>query len=493
MIKYKVEAEQVGCALIGDIIPSYEVTLVDDKTASEVLQELLAYQTGANPVLFGGVEAVLDSDPVTLKIVWDNIWSACLALRDAVGGLLFVVCDPDDPLIRKIWLWTTKGENKGQQVRYRKNMLGVTRDTDYTGHITKLYPIGTNNLVLSSALVVKEVAVKSADVTFGYLTLGGLYACYKAWTALADPLPAGMLIYELGYGWLSPTGFVDGSGHWQNHALAYDGNLATAAQTINPWPSYSWCGWLEFTHAVFSCSKVRWCGVGDEVECEVQAYYAGAWNPIYLGVPATGTWVTYEFSPAVNLEAIQIRYRWTSPLTNAKFYIYEVEFYGEGGVLDVSANWHQGADERTLRCLIADYDPTKTYGITYYHADYLLAWDVLGVYGILNGLKKYPIAVVSILRAKAQVELDDLKYPRITYEVRAVDLACLGWNFDKLQLGSRIKVIDEELNIVTDVNIVKLRKPNLDTPLAIELDIASQIKDVSDALISLSSDVAGLI
>jgi len=163
MLKETIEADQIASFLLDDIIPSYEATLADTKSATMVLTELLAFQTGANPVVMGGVEAILDNNFAVVKVSWTNIWKACEQIRDAVGGILYVKFDPRVPLNRTLWLSTTMGADEGQQIRVGKNLEGISRETDYGGMATKFWPIGQNNLVLSSALVVKEVAIISSD------------------------------------------------------------------------------------------------------------------------------------------------------------------------------------------------------------------------------------------------------------------------------------------------------------------------------------------
>ena len=89
------------------------------------------------------------------------------------------------------------------------------------------------------------------------------------------------------------------------------------------------------------------------------------------------------------------------------------------------------------------------------------------------------------LLAYALLKLEELKNPVITYRVDAVDLSQseeLNFSFEALQLGSIIKVLDEDLGIDVSVKVVKIEHPNLLKPQEMTLELANRSKDITDTL-----------
>ena len=112
----------------------------------------------------------------TYSFSWSNTTVlACLNDCLNVWGGYFDV-DNDNVLT---WL-DDIGSDVGQQIRYRKNLIDVEEETDYEGQNGRLYPSGSGGIVLSDKTVSMEVANKSADDNYGYLTLPEDYVCFKA-------------------------------------------------------------------------------------------------------------------------------------------------------------------------------------------------------------------------------------------------------------------------------------------------------------------------
>ena len=159
--------------------------------------------------------------------------------------------------------------------------------------------------------------------------------------------------------------------------------------------------------------------------------------------------------------------------------------------IDDSVNWSQGPSDQMLRCPIAAFDPGATYTITYRHANYLKA-DTADTYGLFSGTlvdKRYLSAGTLIMRAR--IELGKLKTPRVSYCFSAIDLAKLGveWAFEKLKLGSKVRVIDEELGIAIADRIVRIRKNDLSDPQAFEIELANKVEDLSYDISSVRDDL----
>lgn len=338
-----VEARCLGLIsqLDGELVVDYD-TGDAGKTITQIVTDLLAMQVSANPITIGTIEPTVTR---AMKIEGDTILKALWRLRETVGGYISI-----NNARQLNWL-NDVGEDKGQQIRYRKNLKGITREADYTEVIHKLYPYGAGEtdarIKLSNILVENETATKSSDATYGYLTLGGQYSCYKDWTGAGDALPAEMVVKKNG--------------------------------------------------------------------------------------------------------------------------------------VDNSSVWRQGANERVLRCAIADFDPAATYTITYRHADYL--WD-----GTANPVIRQKVdksfTHPDTLLAWARLYLDQYRLPRYNYQVDMVDLSERdpGFSFDALLLGSTVKVIDEELGIDISARIVKIRRPDLLNPEKIEIEIANRVRDITDVL-----------
>jgi hypothetical protein len=156
---------------------------------------------------------------------------------------------------------------------------------------------------------------------------------------------------------------------------------------------------------------------------------------------------------------------------------------------DVANNvWHQGKDEHTLRCAIGDYDAGATYTVTYKRADYLIAWDVVPTYGILsNSWTDKSIGTAGTLLELGRLKLTDVKIPPVTYRITATDLSIFdGFDFEKLQLGSILTVIEEELGINVSVRVTKIIHPDLKAaPHKMELELSNKVKSLADMLSDL--------
>jgi len=89
------------------------------------------------------------------------------------------------------------------------------------------------------------------------------------------------------------------------------------------------------------------------------------------------------------------------------------------------------------------------------------------------------------LLAWAQLYLEDHKDPPISYRVDTVDLSQsqeLDFSFEALQLGSTVKVIDEDLGIDVETNVVKIEHPDLSKPQEMVVELATLVKDITDTL-----------
>ncbi len=92
------------------------------------------------------------------------------------------------------------------------------------------------------------------------------------------------------------------------------------------------------------------------------------------------------------------------------------------------------------------------------------------------------------LKEWALLKLEELKEPVITYQVNAVDLSEVS-DWEHLQLGSQVTVIDEELGIDVKTTIVKITHPDLIHQEQMEIELSTKAKDITDKLLEVYDTV----
>lgn len=133
MIITEVDALDLISQLGQETIVSYEA---EDATVDTIVTALLALQSLSPAVTKGTISASYSSLTRSIKVDGDTILRALYRLRDTVGGYLYVDND------RKLQWASSIGEDKGQQIRYRKNLIGIERTIDYSQLCNKLYAYG---------------------------------------------------------------------------------------------------------------------------------------------------------------------------------------------------------------------------------------------------------------------------------------------------------------------------------------------------------------
>jgi hypothetical protein len=102
-------------------------------TVDDHVDAFLAEQMDVRPVLLGTIEPTLTRD---ITIERDNIYNVLMSMRDSVGGYMTV-----DPYHKLNWYWTLS-DPTGQQIRYRKNLVGITKSIDRMNFGNRLYITG---------------------------------------------------------------------------------------------------------------------------------------------------------------------------------------------------------------------------------------------------------------------------------------------------------------------------------------------------------------
>ncbi|MFT9496599.1 phage tail protein [Anaerosolibacter sp.] len=92
------------------------------------------------------------------------------------------------------------------------------------------------------------------------------------------------------------------------------------------------------------------------------------------------------------------------------------------------------------------------------------------------------------LKASGQALLEKLKYPRISYTVDAVDLSSITKDdIDKFEVGTTVKVIDEEIGENFSAVVVGVSKSDIiDAPWSTQIEIANKPEDIASSIVDLA-------
>jgi len=133
MITTEVETLDLISQLGKETVVEYEA---EDATVSTIVNALLALQVQTPAITVGTIDGAYSALTRSIRVDGDTILRALYRLRDTVGGYIYV--DNNRAL-----QWTSSlGEDKGQQIRYRKNLKGIEREIDYTKLFNRIYAYG---------------------------------------------------------------------------------------------------------------------------------------------------------------------------------------------------------------------------------------------------------------------------------------------------------------------------------------------------------------
>ena len=407
MIETRIDALDFLVQLADEIVFDYEA---EDETITTIVIALLAFQTHAIPIILGTIQPVVTR---SISVQQDTILNIITGLRNTVGGYIEVDID------RKLNWWNDIGEDKGQQIRYKKNIKGLSRTLEYTNFGNRLYCYGEGEgsarIHLSQAaeaykLVGRDNAV--LDATYPEDSI-----CMSKFTATA-------------------TGNVIAMRFRARNAAAgniYIGMYADAAGA----PA-----------ALLGQKEVA-------VTSGVERAISVALDSAIPVVSGTAYWI------AINSNA---------PIVGAKMEI-SVRKYKDYAYGPLPNPAGVGYTDNTTDC-----------GITAGIVDYVEDITSQGAYGIcIRQLTDKSITDPDVLLAWANLKLAEMKAPRHSYRVDMVNLAAMGWDFEALQLGSMVKVIDEDMGIDIDARIVKIIR-DLSDPGNIQVEISNPGKDIIDTM-----------
>ncbi len=472
MIVAEIEADGLMSQLADEVVDAYD----DYDTITNIVTALLAFQRKTTQVTIGTID---NPESRALAIENDSLLSALFTLHNSVGGYLSV--DNNRALQ---WL-DDIGVDTGQQIRYRKNLKGIIKETKYSELCTRLFPLGSGDNKLSDIDITDETAAKSSDASYGYLTLVAQYACYLGWTGLGDALPSGLDVSS-GEIWVSPTGH-NADGDWENPTNAYDNNDETVTKydiIFDGWTTTFELTLPETTSSKLKCKLMKRTAPETVSKVKIEIFYTGAYHDAYESDFLIAEWFEVSYGQE---DVSKVRFSFFNTESFRAFpMIFEVKVFDD--TADETGVWHQGADEHILRCAIGDYDGGKDYKVSYTHADYIIAWDKIPdvISKVLTN--KYEAYVSSMLVA-ARLLMDEIKEAPISYKIDTLDLvhnADFDFSFDALQLGSIITVIDEELGIDVSVRVVSITHPDLLYPEKMIVVLSTKVDTISDYLADMS-------
>ena len=174
MITTKVELLDLMSQLGRETVVEY---LAESKTIDAIVDDLLAMQILTPAITKGTISNSIKDLTRSIQVDGDTILRALMRLRDTVGG--YIEVDNDRELN---WL-DSIGEDKGQQIRYRKNLKGIERDMDYSSLVNRLYAYGASEGEARIELTAPGYVEDEASQT----EWGGIYVGTKVDRSITHP------------------------------------------------------------------------------------------------------------------------------------------------------------------------------------------------------------------------------------------------------------------------------------------------------------------
>jgi hypothetical protein len=330
-----------------------------------------------------------------------------------------------------------------------------------------------------------EVATKSADETYGYLTVPTDYVCFN---------PATLAIMRKGASanYLGTFASNSGGTNWYDTLKVLDidwdtyafWDYAVGEQTSNKLQ-------LEFaTSQLISGCSIRLLIATGGVIYTIKIYVNGTLKKTCNVNYGTGdSYITFsvDFEEAINATNISFDIYKNGGAGTIRIY----SFYGWSEYFDESASW-TNINDRQLSIPIASYHADDTYYLSYDLADYLkdltaiATWsDTDGNGGQVSRAASFNYADdVDTLLMYGQLYLPTVSYPPTTYQLGAALLNEVHANFafEEVDIGDIVSVIHDDLNITVSTRILKITQPSLDiAPAEATMEISSQIKTLADA------------
>jgi phage minor structural protein len=157
-----VEAYSLISKLEDDVIVDYEATA----TAQNHIKTWLSstYQNDTPRISLGHITSSLGSQSVSLSLQGVTIYEALDRLHESIGGEYYV--GPN----RRLYWYTRMGAYTGQQIRYRKNLIGIEKSVDRSELATRIYAYGAGNTKDSQVALTAPGYVEANTGTYGVVS-----------------------------------------------------------------------------------------------------------------------------------------------------------------------------------------------------------------------------------------------------------------------------------------------------------------------------------
>jgi hypothetical protein len=448
MITTRIDAVGFLAQLKKEVVTDFEA---DDELVEDIVDALLGYQLNSNPITLGTIEPDVSR---SIKIDQDTLFGALLRLHESVGGYIYV--DQD----RKFQWKLNIGESKGQQIRYKKNLKGIKRYTDYVDYAHRIYAYGDGEGI-------------------DRVRLGNLVTTPQVVANLDD---AGK--YWNGSEWVFATGRNINVGYWSVVCLKEGSGM----RFICPAPPGST---ILDAFLVFKASvglDMEEFGVNTRIRGE-KSVNAIAFSDLadYDARTRTDAFVTWDDVPLYenNVEF------WSPDISTIIQEVINQDGWAAYNALALFWDDHEGrstATDLTQRNAYS-HDTSPTFAPKLYifytppePVDYIEDLTSKALYGeSVRIFIDKSITDEGTLAEFANLKLAEVKQPYISYMVDMVNLEAVGWTFEELQLGNVVSIIDKELGINVQTRIVKIIW-DLSEPLNTKIEVANMSRDVIEQL-----------
>jgi hypothetical protein len=448
VIKTRIDAVGFLAQLKKEVVTDFEA---ESEPLIDIVDALLGYQLNSNPITLGTIEPDVSR---SIKIDQDDLLGAFLRLHESVGGYIYV------DQARALQWRLNIGESKGQQIRYKKNLKGITRHTDYVDYAHRIYAYGDGegvdrvrlgNLVTTPQVIANLddagkywngsdwVFATSRNINVGYWSA----VCFKEGSGMRFicPVPSGSTILEAYLVFTASVGLEMEELGVKTRIRGEDADNAAAFSDL-----------ADYDARVMTTALVTW----DDV-------------PLYEN--------NQEFwSPDISTIIQEIIDRPGWAVYNA-LALYWQDHEGRSTVAELTQRNAYSYDTSHILApkLYIFYTPPDP-------VDYIEDLTSKALYGeSVRIFIDKSIIDEGTLAEFANLKLAEVKQPYISYMVDMVNLEAVGWTFEEIQLGNVIRIMDEELGIDVQTRIVKIIW-DLSEPLNTKIEVANMSKDVIEQL-----------
>ena len=446
----QIDALDLLAQLSEEVVVDYEA----DKSVSDIIDDLLLLQVNVNPITKGTIDY---SESLKIEIPQDTVLGGIMRLREILGGYVYVDND------RALQWRESIGEDKGQQIRFRKNLIGITRTVDYYNFANRIHVSGGGDppTTLDDNVAVIQVSDHSDIGRKWFQTVGG-------WQ-----FGLGGFGYYWGAGSNSATEYMlGGGGRFRDLPIPAGSTIISAKVKFCSSKSSSsivksrFKGELDVNPATFSDQA--------DYDARVRTVASVDWDSIesWKGVQVvTENWYESPELKTILQEVVDLG-GWVS---GKDFVVFWDDHDNRSDVGAHREAWTYAPYDRTP-ILTVEYRPTIADN---YIEDLPSQIKYGGVY--TRKLVNKAILDADTLYIWAIMKLIEMKDPYISYTVDVANLEPLKLDFEALQLGSIIRVIDEDLGINVQTRIARIIR-DLINPLNIQLEIANKSRDIIEQL-----------